>query len=96
MAYVKPGQVLESMIQTGTRKANQSIKHLLLGGALSGAWLAIATTLAFTATTQTNLGIIGVLVFPIGFVIIVLLGLDLVTGNFALIPVAVLGKKQPF
>jgi formate transporter len=96
MAYIKPGQVLESMIQTGTRKSNQSIKHLLLGGALSGALLAFATTLAFTATTQTNLGIIGALVFPVGFVIIVLLGLDLVTGNFALIPVAVLGKKTSF
>src|SRR2546426_7582570 len=29
------------------------------------------------------------LIFPVGFVMIVLLGLELVTGNFALIPLAV-------
>ncbi|KAF9143691.1 hypothetical protein BGX30_015049 [Mortierella sp. GBA39] len=35
----------------------------------------------------------GALIFPVGFVIIVLLGLELVTGSFALIPLAVMQKK---
>ncbi|MEH6994228.1 formate/nitrite transporter family protein [Neobacillus drentensis] len=35
----------------------------------------------------------GALLFPAAFVIIILLGLELVTGSFALIPVAVMAKK---
>ncbi|AUX43333.1 uncharacterized protein SOCE26_047810 [Sorangium cellulosum] len=41
---------------------------------------------------QTGLPIAGALIFPIGSVIIVLLGLELVTGNFALLPVVLLEK----
>ncbi|MCC2684965.1 MAG: formate/nitrite transporter [Paenibacillaceae bacterium] len=93
MAYVKPEQVLESMIQTGVSKANLSVKHLLIRGFLGGAILACATTLAFTATVQTKLGIVGALVFPAGFVMIILLGLELVTGSFALVPLGVLEGK---
>src|SRR5207245_1921238 len=40
-------------------------------------------------TLQTKAGIVGALIFPVGFVMIVLLGLELVKGNFALIPLAV-------
>ncbi|NRF96157.1 formate/nitrite transporter family protein [Paenibacillus frigoriresistens] len=58
-----------------------------------GAILAFATTLAFTATAQTKLGLVGALVFPVGFVMIVLLGLELVTGTFALIPLSVFEKR---
>ncbi len=39
------------------------------------------------------MGIVGAVLFPTAFVIIILLGLELVTGSFALIPVAVLEKK---
>jgi formate transporter len=47
----------------------------------------------FTAEGQTRLGIIGALLFPTAFVIIIILGLELVTGSFALIPVAVMEKR---
>ncbi|WP_186579908.1 formate/nitrite transporter family protein [Aquibacillus kalidii] len=93
MSYVKPDQVVENMIQAGAAKANMSIKDMLIRGTLAGAILGVATTLAFTASTQSGLGILGAILFPVGFVIIVLLGLELVTGNFALLPVAVLNKK---
>lgn len=55
-----------------------------------------ATTLAILAITQTGLGIVGALVFPVGFVMIILLGLELATGNFALIPIAVRDKRASF
>jgi formate/nitrite transporter len=66
---------------------------MLIRGALGGALLGFGTTLAFTAEIQTGLGIVGALLFPAAFVIIILLGLELVTGSFALIPVAVMAKK---
>lgn len=93
MDYVKPGEVLGTMIETGENKANLSILQLLVRGFLGGAILAFATTLALTATQQTSLGLVGAVVFPVGFVIIVLLGLELVTGSFALIPLAVLERR---
>ncbi len=89
MPYVKPEAVVENMVQAGANKAKLPIKDLLIRGFLSGALLGFATTLAFTATIQTRTGIVGALIFPVGFVMIVLLGLELVTGNFALVPLAV-------
>jgi formate/nitrite transporter len=88
MAYVKPDAVVEGMVQAGTAKSRLGIGDLLIRGFLSGALLGFATTLAFTASLQTKVGLVGALVFPVGFVMIVLLGLELVTGNFALVPLA--------
>ncbi|RCX16739.1 formate/nitrite transporter [Fontibacillus phaseoli] len=93
MDHVKPAEVLESMIEAGANKARLTTFQMLVKGFLAGAILACATTLAFTATSQTSLGIVGALIFPVGFVIIILLGLELVTGSFALIPLAVLERK---
>jgi formate/nitrite transporter len=89
VAYIKPEDVVENMLQAGAKKAGLSVKDLLIRGVLSGAFLGYATTLAITAITQTGLGIVGAILFPVGFVMIILLGLELATGNFALIPIAV-------
>jgi len=93
MAYVKPENVVESMLQAGASKAGLSIKDMLIRGALSGAFLGYATTLAIAAATQTHLGIVGAIIFPVGFVMIILLGLELATGNFALLPIAVMDGR---
>jgi len=86
MSYVKPDAVVEQMVQVGLAKSQLQVRDLLMRGFLSGAFLGFATTLAFTASLQTKVGLTGALVFPVGFVMIVLLGLELVTGNFALLP----------
>ncbi len=93
MAYVKPETVVENMLAAGASKAGLSVRDLLIRGALSGAFLGYATTLAITAITQTGLGIVGAVIFPVGFVMIILLGLELATGNFALVPIAVLDGR---
>jgi len=82
------------MIQAGSSKTKLSVKDILIRGFLSGAFLGYATSLAVTATIQTGLGIVGALIFPVGFVMILLLGLELVTGSFALVPLAVFEKKS--
>ncbi len=96
MGYVKPEAVVENMIQAGTYKASLSAKDLLIRGFLAGSLLGYAVTVAFSAIAQSDMRIVGSLVFPLGFVMIVLLGLELVTGNFALIPVALLEKRTTF
>ena len=95
MPYVKPDTIIEQMIQAGTNKGKLGAKDLLIRGMLSGALLGFATTLAMTGAAQTGVGLVGALIFPVGFVMIVLLGLELVTGNFALVPLGVLEKKIP-
>src|SRR5499433_260138 len=86
MDYVKPADVAKAMVEAGRSKLKLSPVDLLIRGALAGAILAAATSLAFTAMVQTNQPLVGALIFPVGLVIIVLLGLDLVTGAFGLVP----------
>ncbi|HTQ30912.1 MAG TPA: formate/nitrite transporter family protein [Opitutaceae bacterium] len=88
MDYIKPTEVVKTMLAAGTTKAGLPVKDLLIRGFLSGALLGFATSLAITAAAQTNLPIVGAVIFPVGFVMIVLLGLELVTGSFALVPLA--------
>ena len=88
MDYVKPLEVVKTMLNVGDAKTGLSIKDLLLRGFLSGALLGFATSLAVTATVQTGSPIVGALIFPVGFAMIVLLGLELVTGSFAVVMLA--------
>lgn len=93
MDDVKPNQVLQSVIDTGVAKANLSGGQMLVRGILGGAILACATTLAFAATAQTGIPMVGAILFPAGFVIILLLGLELVTGSFAMLPLALMKRR---
>lgn len=85
MDYIKPSDVVKNMLSAGETKAALPVKDLLARGILSGALLAVSTSLAMTAAAQTSIPLVGALVFPVGFVIIILLGLELVTGSFALV-----------
>jgi len=88
MDYAKPADVVTSMIQSAEQKLALSPRDLLIRGALSGAILGVATSLAFTGAISTNQPLVGAIIFPVGLVIIVLLGLELVTGSFGLLPLA--------
>ena len=74
------------MVNAGRSKLALSPPDLLIRGRLAGAILAAATSLAFTGTVQTNQPLVGALIFPVGLILIVLLGLELVTGSFGLVP----------
>ncbi|HLY10537.1 MAG TPA: formate/nitrite transporter family protein [Planctomycetota bacterium] len=93
MDYTKPTQTVEAMIDLGAAKAALGPRELLIRGILSGAILAISTTLAILATIQTGTPLVGALLFPVGFVMIILGGLELLTGNFAVVPVGVLDGR---
>jgi len=93
MDYAKPTDVIASMIDAGLKKLELGPRDLLIRGALSGALLGAATTLAVTGAVTTGQPLVGALIFPVGLVMIVLLGLELVTGSFALVPLARLEGK---
>ena len=86
MDYVKPADVASAMVETGRRKLLLSPVDLVIRGALAGSILAAATSLAITGAVQTGQPLVGALIFPVGLILIVLLGLDLVTGAFGLVP----------
>jgi formate/nitrite transporter len=94
MDYAKPADVVASMIDASLKKLALSPRDLLIRGAISGALLGAATSLAFGAAVTTGQPLVGAIVFPVGFVMIVLLGLELVTGSFALLPLAPLEGKS--
>jgi formate/nitrite transporter len=86
MDYVKPVDVASAMVETGRSKLTLSPLDLVIRGGLAGAILAAATSLALTGIVQTKVPLVGALIFPVGLILIVLLGLDLVTGAFGLVP----------
>jgi len=88
--YVKPAEVAKSMVETGGRKLALSTRDLLIRGILSGAILGVATSLAFNGAFTTGQPLVGAIIFPVGLIMIVLLGLELVTGSFALVPLSFL------
>lgn len=88
MDYISPSEVAGSFVANGAAKSKLPVSQLLLRGALSGALLGFATTVAFTATAQGLPPIVGAVLFPVGFAMIVILGLELVTGSFAMLPAA--------
>ena len=91
--YVNPKEIVRETVDLAARKADLSVKDMLIRGALAGAFLGFATSLVFTVLSQGLPPIVGAILFPVGFVILVLLGLELATGNFAVLPAGLLAGK---
>ncbi len=88
MSYIKPTDFVQTMIDAGEAKTKTSTGDLLLRGTMAGIILSLAVVVAITAIVQTGVGLVGALVFPVGFCILSLMGFDLVTGAFGLAPLA--------
>src|SRR2546429_5748611 len=93
MDYVSPKDVMQEAVQLAKRKSELPARDLLIRGILAGAFLGYATSLVFVVVSQGLPPIVGAILFPVGFVILVLLGMELVTGNFALLPAGVMAGK---
>jgi formate/nitrite transporter len=89
MDYVNPKDLVQEVVMVARKKASLGVVDMLVRGALSGVFLGFATSLAIIVTAQGLPAIVGAILFPVGFVMLLLLGLELATGNFALLPVGV-------
>jgi formate/nitrite transporter len=96
MDYVTPAELMAESLNAAKRKAGLGIHDMLLRGMLAGAFLGFATSMVFIVQSQGVPPIVGAILFPVGFVILVLLGLELATGNFAILPVGVAAGQVTF
>ncbi|MCY1157705.1 MAG: formate/nitrite transporter family protein [Citricoccus sp.] len=93
MSYVSPPDFVKTMIDAGEAKIFMSTRDTLIRSFMAGAILALAAAFAITVTVQTGNALIGALLFPIGFILLYLLGFDLLTGVFTLVPLAWIDRR---
>jgi formate/nitrite transporter len=91
--YVTPDRVTAEMVDKGEAKAGLPVRDLLIRGFMSGMLLALSTSVALTAVADGSPLWVGALLFPLGFVILMLLGFELVTSHFVLVPMALFGGR---
>src|SRR5436309_3806122 len=93
MDYVVPGEIVSDALNAAVKKVGLSASDMLIRGALAGVFLGYATSLVFVALSQGLPALVGAIIFPVGFVMLVLLGFELATGNFALLPAALMDQR---
>ncbi|MGP4053353.1 formate/nitrite transporter family protein [Mycobacterium sp. 4D054] len=94
MSYVDPPQFVIKMIDAGENKAFMSTRDTVIRAYMAGAILALAAAFAVTITVQTGNALLGAVLFPVGFCLLYLMGFDLLTGVFTLVPLALLDKRR--
>lgn len=93
MAYLAPTEFVTKMVDAGESKLLMSTRDTLIRAYMAGAILALAAAFAVSITVNTGNPLIGALLFPVGFCMLYLMGFDLLTGVFTLVPLAVLDKR---
>jgi formate/nitrite transporter len=93
MAYLAPSEFVTKMVDAGESKVFMSTKDTLIRSYMAGAILALAAVFAITINVNTGQPLAGAVLFPVGFVLLYLLGFDLLTGVFMLVPLALIDKR---
>ena len=93
MAYLSPTEFVTKMVDAGESKVFMSTKDTLIRSYMAGAILALAAVFAITINVNTGQPLAGAVLFPVGFVLLYLLGFDLLTGVFMLVPLALIDKR---
>ncbi|MFB4320305.1 formate/nitrite transporter family protein [Actinomadura sp. 21ATH] len=93
MSYLNPSEFVTKMIDAGEAKAFMSTRDTIIRAYMAGAILALAAAFAVTISVQTGQPLLGAVLFPVGFCMLYLLGFDLLTGVFTLVPLALIDKR---
>jgi formate/nitrite transporter len=95
MSFKDPKEITAAGIKTGATKAKLSWDKALVASFLAGAYIAFGGLLAITVTSgmpEETWGSLPTLfagaVFALGLILVVIAGSELLTGNFALVPLA--------
>lgn len=100
MPFKDPQAITEAGTATGVKKARLAPNKALLAGFLAGAYIAFGGLLAITVSSGLNPETWGTLptlfsgaVFTVGLILVVIAGSELLTGNMALVPLALFRGK---
>lgn len=93
MSYVKPSDLITAMIDAGESKIFMSTRDTVVRASMAGALLSLAAAFAVTVSVTTGIPLAGAILFPVGFILLYLLGYDLLTGVFVLTPLAWLDRR---
>ena len=93
MSYVQPADLVDRLTAAGASKVSYSPGITVLRATMAGAILSLAAAFAVTVSTQTGQPLLGALLFPVGFILLYLMGFDLLTGVFTLVPIAWIARK---
>lgn len=93
MSYLSPKDFVTKMVDSGESKVYMSVKDTLIRAYMAGAILGLAAAFAITVSVQTGSPLAGAMLFPVGFIMLYLMGFDLLTGVFVLVPLALLDKR---
>ncbi|WP_336084275.1 formate/nitrite transporter family protein [Nocardia sp. SSK8] len=94
MSYLTPADFVGKMVDAGEAKAFMSTRDTVIRAYMAGAILALSAAFAVTITVNTGEPLLGAVLFPVGFCMLYLLGFDLLTGVFTLVPLALIDKRR--
>jgi len=94
MSYLVPTDLVEKMVIAGAVKMNMTKKTTLIRAIMAGAILGLAAVFAITVAIKSGSAVAGAVLFPVGFIMLILFGYDLLTGVVVLGPLAVLAKRN--
>ncbi|MEW9702783.1 formate/nitrite transporter family protein [Paenibacillus sp. SI8] len=99
MGFVKPEQIWERTVEAGVKKVHLPLRSQLALGVLGGAYISLGFLLYIrvSATIPSPWsdfgGILGAAVFPLGLILTLLAGGELLTGNMMAVPSAFISRK---
>ncbi|MGB8956206.1 MAG: formate/nitrite transporter family protein [Tumebacillaceae bacterium] len=99
MSFNSPQKIAEIATDMGARKASLPLSTMLVLGFFGGAFIALGFLLDIRVIANlpkewgTFGSFLGAAVFPLGLILIVLAGGELITGNMMAIPMAWLSKR---
>lgn len=98
MAYRNPSQIAQLAIEAGTRKANLPLLPQIILGFLAGAFIALGFLLDIRVIGNVPqewgsfANFLGAAVFPLGLVLVIIAGGELLTGNMMSMTLAALAR----
>jgi formate/nitrite transporter len=99
MAFHSSRRIAEFAVEAGAKKATMQPLHALLLGFLGGAFISFGFLLDIRVIADlpqewgSFSSLLGGAVFPVGLMLIIIAGGELLTGNMMALPIAVLAKR---
>jgi formate/nitrite transporter len=102
VGFHTPQHIAELTVETGERKVHLPVLAVLVLGFLAGAFIALGFLVDIRVSGNLPMqwgsfgGFLGASVFPVGLVLVVLAGGELLTGNMMSVPMALMAGRISF